>query len=86
MKIVYDENKVTLSDMLNIETGRTFKQQIEFIARFVVSDEGESVSKAEALKHAGQLSIPRAREAMREFWRYMTSVRDGAVNPPTASN
>jgi len=86
MTLVFDENNVTLEDMLNIERGRTFDQQIQFLARFVVDETGAPVGRKDALTYAAHLTIPQARAAMRDFWLYMGRAREGAVNPPNAAS
>lgn len=86
MKFVFDESKMTWSDLADLEEGRTSRQTIQFMAKMVVNENGEPVKETEALKFVGGLSLPEARRVTAQFRGWIKTLRDGAVNPPTADS
>lgn len=86
MKLVFDESKVTWSDLAEMEEGRTSRQGIFFYAKFVVNDDGTPAERAEALRFVGGFNIPTVRETNRKFQEWARQLRESAVNPPTAAS
>jgi len=82
-QIVFDENKVTLGDLVQSEKGRTPTQTAQLLAKFVQTDDGLPVEAQDAFDFILSLSVPEGRAAMTAFWKFMGGVKDNAVNPPT---
>ena len=82
-KIIFDEDKVTLRDLVQSEQGRKPSETVALLARFVTTDDGLPVSPEEAREYVLNLSIPDGRRVMSAFWQFMGGVKADAVNPPT---
>lgn len=84
-KVEFSENLVTLGDLIQHEHGRTIEQTANFLAKFVVADDGSPMSDKERLQFVIGLSLPEGRALMSAFWRFMGGVKTAAVNPPSAT-
>jgi len=86
MKLIFDETKLTLGDLAELEEGRTTKQTIKFLVKFVVDENGQPASIQDAYTWVYNFSIPEGRTAMQTFWAWSRSLKADAVNPPPAAN
>ena len=86
MKFTFSEDKLTLGDLLQIEDGRTTRQTAVFLAKFVTDESGAEVDPKAAWAFVCKLTVPQSREAMQQFWKFVSDIRGGAVNPTSAAS
>ena len=84
-KVVFDENLVTLEDLIAQERGRTITETAKFLAKFVVGDNDEELSAQERYQFIITRTLPEGRAITAAFHRFMGGVKENAVPPQSGT-
>ena len=88
IRIRIDKDELTLDDHIMLDDLRAgaydARQMRDFLARFMVDEDGNKPTIEDGIKAAGKLTKKQVEEVFAEFGRAMSEIREQAV-PPTKS-
>jgi mevalonate kinase len=80
MKLKISAKTLTIGDVIAAEEGfKTNRQIIEFLARFVVDDDGAPVDSTEAVKQIMALPVAELPDLVRQLQEAIQGIQESAV-------
>jgi len=88
LRLEVDPNLLTVNDLIALEEGgiEGMRATRDFVARFVVSGDGEPVTPEEAQAMVGALTLAQLTESLEGIGTAYQAVKESAVDPPTSAS